>query len=871
MLVWPLQMSFNESQSFKGIVASVMSGDSLVVRFLEPCPLGTCIVKLNNLEAPRFSAYSQNIEDEPLGFESWNYLRDLCIGKRVLFPKNYKVANFFLHHSNFGRLQVVYGLLYLHDDNNRDVGLSLISEGFVKMRQENTMSKYGQTLWEAQENAKSQGKGIWNANKKVRRIYTQIYPDNILMTREFNAIVENVLNGTTFVLLLLPKLQRIILTLAGCKSPKKVKEDYQSVGYMSYETTLRKFLNRAVNVRICQLKDRKKTDQEEKSNNMFVGCLVGPPDNAIISLIKDGLAYFDQRTADFAPNADLYVQAEEEARKANKNIWKDAPPPQQRPLTNFEGKCVMIRSSSSLLISNGKESRLFYLNSVKVPYYYYNKGGGAESLGFEAREYLRKHYVGQTLNVVHEGAYYHETAHRDYATIYSNNNKVCINEDLCKQGLAKYSEPFYGKPSEQSQKIQAAENEARNKKLGLFADNLPEPLKIVDLCNFSEGNYKNITNNAAQIKGKELVGVIENVSSKCKFHILIPSCGFFILSGLNGIFPYPTNDKYGIECKNYCQEHILQADITITPCDYEFKFNMCFYSNITIRSFYGRLINLAEDLIGNGLTEIHTRHFKNKSVPESYISHQNAAKQENKGVWADKTRHNYELSFDHYEKVKVVAIWNPVDYSVQFLDHQMDIINSELSTKLTPISQEDIKNKKVFVNQCVVARIKNNLYRARIESFDQENTKIQEVKLIDIQQQHKDCSEYYYLPDSLLNIEPQACFVKLAFLDVIPDMPANKNQQNITEIWGMCQDSILYMHLAYEDDNPNVILTDDTSIESGSLNAVILSRKYVKYSDHNVNPSIENVKQIIKSSAPEDEPTPQNPPPEATSEETVNK
>ena len=53
----------------------------------------------------------------------------------------------------------------------------------------------------------------------------------------------------------------------------------------------------------------------------------------------------------------------------------------------IQGLVTKIHSSSSLEIEQRTTKDVFYLNNVKVPYFYYYKSGGAETYGYEAREF----------------------------------------------------------------------------------------------------------------------------------------------------------------------------------------------------------------------------------------------------------------------------------------------------------------------------------------------------------------------------------------------------------------------------------------------------------------------------------------------------
>ena len=72
----------------KGRIDGILSGDSVVIRFVNPGPEEHLIISLEHLVAPKFGSNDGRIKDEPCGYESWNFLRSFCIGKRVLVHNN---------------------------------------------------------------------------------------------------------------------------------------------------------------------------------------------------------------------------------------------------------------------------------------------------------------------------------------------------------------------------------------------------------------------------------------------------------------------------------------------------------------------------------------------------------------------------------------------------------------------------------------------------------------------------------------------------------------------------------------------------------------------------------------------------------------
>lgn len=836
------------TSNFRGIVDGILSGDSLIIRFLPPCKVPIQIISLEHLVAPKFGLPDGEIKDEPFGYDSWNFLRKLCIGKRVLVSPSFKDTKYTRFHPSFGHLPISFTSVCLYDEEqkNPDVGILATRAGWVKLRSHSTNSNsstYLSTLRAEEEAAKNAKVGIWSPEQGfVRQLPVPFTDEDIFSQREFKAIVKGVINATTLSLFLLPRHLQVQIQLAGCKPPRQTN-DSNNLANEAKQTSIRTFLHREITIRICQ---KSEMNPNQKGEPSYVGCLIGAPDTRIVKLISDGLAIYYPKTADFAPNADLYIQAEMQAKNSKRNIWANAPATQPKELKEFTGTCTSIRSSSSLFLTNGEEKHIYFLSSVKVPYFFYNGGGGgADVLGFEAREFLRNNYHGKQIRAVPNGY----ASNRDYATLYCGS--VCINEEICRVGLSKHSEPFVGSPSERDSQIKTAEEEAKNKKIGLFADTLPAPITITDISQFSMKSKAQ--EYFSELQGKTLNVIIEHVAAGSKFHVYIPDRGLYIRTGINGLLPSSMKDKFGNEAKLFCQQNFMQcsAEINIQEID----ISGSFLSEIIVLTKDNQRINIGKELIKKGLAEIHP---KISAADPELVQLQKEAIANGLGIWGDKTRHLRELHYGTVEKVKVISVWNPITYAIQFFGNQIETIEQTLVQPLNPLSSEDIR--QLHLNDCIAVKTKvetvtssdlngvENIFRARIESFDETNTKITSVKLIDLALDSKDFTEVFKLPDELISIEPQSRTIRLGCLSLAR---TDKNEQDVDIVKNVVTDAVLYMHLMYDDEMPNVLLTDKPNVDSGSLNAYLLSLGVGNYINHDVHEGMQEIANQLSTIHPE--------------------
>lgn len=204
-----------------------------------------------------------------------------------------------------------------------------------------------------------------------------------------------------------------------------------------------------------------------------------------------------------------------------------------------------------------------------------------------------------------------------------------------------------------------------------------------------------------------------------------------------------------------------QATVEIVPhrlCKYE-----VFYSSIIIQNFNGKRFDLLEELLKNGLAEINQKSLY--IMPPNYMSLQSSAEKAELSVWGIKAKYNYKLKPGVIEKVKLVSFYNPIKFAVQILNKDMDHITDYFNQKgqdLKPIDFSDKISEQLCTNDCIVAKIENKYYRARIDSFatqQQKNGKskivgFNDIVLIDFCEGKNDVNndteiQFFYLPDEL--------------------------------------------------------------------------------------------------------------------------
>jgi staphylococcal nuclease domain-containing protein 1 len=203
----------------RGKVKAVLSGDTLVIMGntkAEIPPEKTVV--LAHLAAPRLAR--RGGQDEPFAWDSREYLRKLCIGKDVVFRTEYTIPNFSREFCS-----VFVG--------STNVGKEVVSHGWAKVKEAKgeTPPEHAELL-NLGEQAKTQGVGVWNtgaAEASIRNLPPSAVGDpsnldamGLLASNKgkpMEAIVEQVRDGSSLRVYLLPEFQFVQVFVAGIQAP----------------------------------------------------------------------------------------------------------------------------------------------------------------------------------------------------------------------------------------------------------------------------------------------------------------------------------------------------------------------------------------------------------------------------------------------------------------------------------------------------------------------------------------------------------------------------------------------------------------------------------------------------------------------------
>ncbi|KAJ1417805.1 Tudor domain [Sesbania bispinosa] len=443
---------------YRGRVKAVPSGDCLVIVAVassKPGPLPEKTITLSSLMAPRLAR--RGGVDEPFAWESREFLRKLCIGKEVTFRVDYNVPS----------ISRDFGTVFLGDKN---VAMLVVAQGWAKIReqgqQKGEVSPYLTELLRLEENAKQEGLGRWSkvpgaAEASVRNLPPSAIGDpsnldamGLLAANKgvpMEAIVEQVRDGSTVRIYLLPEFQFVQVFVAGIQAPQMGRRGAVSdtvveselttddtngdapgeprppltsaqrlaVSASAAETAADPFAHEAkffTEMRVLNRDVRIVLEGVDKFSNL-IGSVYYPDGESAkdlaLELVENGFAKYVEWSANMMEEeAKRKLKTAELLAKKNRlRMWTNyVPPPSNSKAIhdqNFTGKVVEVVSGDCIIVADDSipygsplAERRVNLSSIRCP-----KMGNPRRdekpapYAREAKEFLRTRLIGRQVNV----------------------------------------------------------------------------------------------------------------------------------------------------------------------------------------------------------------------------------------------------------------------------------------------------------------------------------------------------------------------------------------------------------------------------------------------------------------------------------------
>ncbi|XP_058195717.1 ribonuclease TUDOR 1-like [Rhododendron vialii] len=438
----------------RGRVKAVPSGDSLLIMGSSKAEIPPeKTISLSSLSAPRLAR--RGSIDPPFAWESREYLRKLCIGKDVTFRVDYT-----------GKTGREFGSVFLGDKN---VSSMVVSKGWAEVweprqqkpgQQKGDASPFLEELLRLEVQAKRQGLGRWSmtagaSESSVRNLppsaisYSNSFDARGLVEsnkgRPMEAIVEQVRDGSTVRVYLLPEFQFVQVLVAGIHAPSMGRRaataittdvpnggasaephapltSAQRLAVSSASSTevppdpFGREAKHFTEIRVLNRDVRIVLEDVDKFNNL-VGSVYYPDGESAkdlaLELIENGLAKYVEWSARLMEDdARRHLKsAELQAKKTRLRLWTNYVPPATNSKAihdqNFTGKVVEVVSGDYIIVADDSlpygsplAERRVYLSSIRRPKMENpRRDEQSDPYAREAKEHLRTRLIGRQVNV----------------------------------------------------------------------------------------------------------------------------------------------------------------------------------------------------------------------------------------------------------------------------------------------------------------------------------------------------------------------------------------------------------------------------------------------------------------------------------------
>ncbi|PWY90819.1 hypothetical protein BO70DRAFT_358277 [Aspergillus heteromorphus CBS 117.55] len=626
-------------------VKSVLSGDTVVLSHITN-PGQERILSLAYVSAPRLRREG----DEPYGFHSREFLRELLVGKVVQFEVLYTIPT---------GAKRDYGTIKLP---TFDVSLPDISvqEGWTRVREEagkrsdesEETVAYLQRLRALEDHAKTEEKGTWAGSEQGRTETSYEVSDPKALVDEWKGqhlegIVEKVFTGDRLIVRLLISPEehlQVVAAMAGVRAPstKRVTADGKEQPAEPYGEEAFQFVESRVLQRKVQVSLLGVTPQGQ-----LIASFLHPNGNVAKFLLEAGLARcHDHHSALLGAEMASFRRAEKTAKDARKGLFTGLVAA-QGPAGGAEDYIVSrVLNADTLFVRNkaGQEKKIS-LSSIRQP-----KPSDPKQAPFatDAKEFVRKKVIGKHVKVTINGKKpanegYEE---RDVATVVQGNTNIALA--LVQAGYASVIRHRQDDTdrSPDYDDLMLAESEAQSEGKGMWAAKPPKPKQYQD---YSESVQKAKMEVSILQRQKRVPAVVDFVKSGSRFTVLVPRENAKLTLVLSGIRaprsarnPGEASEPCGQEAHDLANKRCMQRDVEI---DVETIDKVGGF----IGTLYVNKENFTKVLLEEGFATVHAYSAEQSGHATEYFAAEQRAKEARKGLW-----HDWDPSKDVVEEEEAV-------------------------------------------------------------------------------------------------------------------------------------------------------------------------------------------------------------------------
>ena len=403
-----------------GVIKEVISGDTvrIVGKPVEDGPPPEITITLSNCLAPRLMKAGSG-PDEPFAWESREFLRELCIGKRVNFRIVQVVA----------AINRTFGEVFLIADGSELVNLQLvlIEAGWATAKSGGgsaalTESDPNYFLFEAEQRARAAKCGM-HAGTPPSRPPMNASPttaeiDSIAARykgKPTHAIIEYVRDGSSLRVLILDCWTYVSLSITGVYCPRINASSGSGSAAPAGPEPFAEQARLFTQMRLLNRKLLIDIESVESNGGGVNASILHPKGNIAVDLIRSGLGKVLDRTLGLLPKETVALMraAESEAKEQRRCIWQDfTPTTPSIARRSYLATCIEVISGDTIAVVEGTdlnvgEERRLTIAGIRVPRMGSMAAGvksASEPWAVECRDALISLILGKTILVNEEYA-----------------------------------------------------------------------------------------------------------------------------------------------------------------------------------------------------------------------------------------------------------------------------------------------------------------------------------------------------------------------------------------------------------------------------------------------------------------------------------
>jgi len=722
-------------------VKAILSGDTVLLMGPQKDPNrppSELKMSLSSTQSPKLAIKSatQNTDDEPWAWECREALRELVIGKAVEFKVDYAVGD-----RQMGTLMF----------QGKNVAAHLIGLGYAKVVTGQKQSPALEDLQEAEKEAQAKSLGVWSGKGAGRQIcYStdQDWDGKAFVTKfkgkKLPCVVEWVRDAGHCRVMILPgagsteKYTLLGVSFSGlqCEGFKRDPETREEKADGSTSYKAKHFLE----FRIMSRKLEVRIEATDTFGNVY-GTLYHPKGVISNFLVQEGFAKVGGPSLGETENASELRELLKAAQAAKKGRWASYEAPQLAGKKEFHAKVLEVVSGDCLVVKDLDEAeggeRRIYFSSTKAPKPA-RRDTKDEPFAFEAREFLRKKFVGKKVKVAID--YTREPMGPGgsaptgmmaamgtmfFASVFERQSNLAA--EVIAKGYATYQRHRSDdETSEHLDDLIAAEKSAEEKQLGLHGKAAAPVYRFNDLVGAENSSKAKQMGGSIKRLGK-VDGVVEFVFNGGRFKVRVDRESIYIPFVLAGVRVPQTArldrkkaaDPFGTEAMALARESVMHNDVQVEVHDTDKGGNCLGSLWHTVQLEGGKTAKKlwAETLLELGYAQ--TVGFSLESVPyaKQLLAAEEKAKKEQLGVWS-LPEEAADAAVDSRSRtlpsVQVVHINGVTDFYVQeYPDPALERIQSAVDQAVSSPSKVPLEVRRGML---VLAEFEKGWYRASVLS-----------------------------------------------------------------------------------------------------------------------------------------------------------